>query len=165
MQCFINSCFIKLIWGEVLSVKFSAVLYRDTYRGLCIVIRIVSWLCWWYTALIIITWRSWLVIFVSAANELAAQHSNAWLVLAVAVAAHFRNPPPSPAPPVYICYEVIHVCYTGVISYVIRVAAVFLTCSQQHVVDVLAVASRYLLCRCVADLFHQVQTHYHWSCT
>ncbi len=35
-----------------------------------------------------------------AANELAARHSNTWLVLAVAVAAHFRNPPPSPAPPV-----------------------------------------------------------------
>ncbi len=37
---------------------------------------------------------------VSVANELAAQHSNIWLVFAVAVAVHFRNPPPSPAPPV-----------------------------------------------------------------
>ncbi len=37
---------------------------------------------------------------VSVANELAAQHSNTWLVLAVAVAVCFRNPPPSPAPPV-----------------------------------------------------------------
>ncbi len=35
-----------------------------------------------------------------AANELTAQHSNTWLVLAAAVAARFRNPPPSPAPPV-----------------------------------------------------------------
>ncbi len=35
---------------------------------------------------------------VSVANELAAQHSHTWLVFAVA--AHFRNPPPSPAPPV-----------------------------------------------------------------
>ncbi len=37
---------------------------------------------------------------VSVANELAGQHSNTWLVIAVAVAAHFRNSPPSPAPPV-----------------------------------------------------------------
>ncbi len=37
---------------------------------------------------------------VSVANELSAQHSNIWLVLAVAVEACFRNPPPSPAPPV-----------------------------------------------------------------
>ncbi len=33
-----------------------------------------------------------------AANELTAQHSNTWLVLAVAAAACFRNPSPSPAP-------------------------------------------------------------------
>ncbi len=38
--------------------------------------------------------------FISAANVLAAQNSNNWLVLALAVAVHFRNPPPSPAPPV-----------------------------------------------------------------
>ncbi len=33
-------------------MKFSAVPYSDTYRSLCIVIRIVTWLCWWYTALL-----------------------------------------------------------------------------------------------------------------
>ncbi len=33
-----------------------------------------------------------------SANELTAQHSNTWLVLAVAAAACFRNPSPSPAP-------------------------------------------------------------------
>ncbi len=37
---------------------------------------------------------------VLVANELAAQHSYTWLVFAVAVAANFRNPPTSPAPPV-----------------------------------------------------------------
>ncbi len=37
---------------------------------------------------------------VSVANELTAQHSNIWLVFAVAVVAFFINPPPSPAPPV-----------------------------------------------------------------
>ncbi len=38
--------------------------------------------------------------FVSAANEPSAQYSNTRLVFAVAVAVRFRNPPPSPAPPV-----------------------------------------------------------------
>jgi len=33
-------------------------------------------------------------------QQIVAQHSKTWLVLAVAVSAHFRNPPPSPAPPV-----------------------------------------------------------------
>ncbi len=109
----------------------------------------------------IITWLSWLVIFVSAANELAAQHSFTWLVLAVAIAACFRNPPTSPAPPVQICYGVIHVIYKwGLFIYVICAAAVFLTCLQQHVVDVLARAS---LGTCVADLFRQDQTHIQWG--
>ncbi len=40
---------------------------------------------------VMITWQSWLVLVVSAANELAAQYSNTWLVLAVAC---FRNHPP-----------------------------------------------------------------------
>ncbi len=35
-----------------------------------------------------------IVLFVAAANEIAAQHSNTWLVLAVAATVHFRNPPP-----------------------------------------------------------------------
>ncbi len=70
--------------------------------------------------------------FVSAANELTAQHSSTWLVLAVAVAASFRNPPPSPAPPVLICYGVTRVCYMG-LFYICYV--------QQHVVEILAVAS------------------------
>ncbi len=38
--------------------------------------------------------------FVSAANELSAQYSNTWLVFAVVVAVHFRNPPLSSAPPI-----------------------------------------------------------------
>ncbi len=50
-------------------------------------------------------------------DELAAQHSNTWLVLAVAVGA----PPSSPAPPVHICYRVIHVCYMRVIPYMLYV--------------------------------------------
>ncbi len=74
---------------------------------------------------------------ISVANELTAQHSNIRLALTVAVC----NPPPSPAPPVYICYEMIHGCYGGYFMYVVFAAAVFLTCSQQHDVDVLAVAS------------------------
>ncbi len=43
-----------------------------------------------------------------SANELATQYSNTWLVLAVAVKEHFRNPPPSPALLAYICYRVIY---------------------------------------------------------
>ncbi len=72
-------------------------------------------------------------------------------MLSVAVAVRFRNPPPSPAPPVYIGYGVIHVSYIwGLFHtvYVICAAAVFLTCSQQHVVDVLAVVAS--LCTCSA---------------
>ncbi len=90
---------------------------------------------------IIITWRSWSVLFVSAANELAAQHSNTWLVLAVAVAARFRNPPP---PQLHLYRSATgYSCmlYGGYFIYLICAAAVFLSCSQQHVVDVLAVAS------------------------
>ncbi len=45
MQCLINSCFTKFFWGEIQCSPVS-------YRGLCIVICIVSWLCWWYTALV-----------------------------------------------------------------------------------------------------------------
>jgi len=47
---------------------------------------------------------------VSVVNDLAAQHSNTCLLFAVAVQCTFRNPPPPPAPPVQICYGVIHVC-------------------------------------------------------
>ncbi len=48
MQCLINSYFTKFFWGEI---QCSPVSWYVSYRGLCIVIRIVSWLCWWYTAL------------------------------------------------------------------------------------------------------------------
>ncbi len=48
MQCLINSCFTKLFWGEI---QCSPVSWSISYRGLCIVMRIVLWLCWWYTAL------------------------------------------------------------------------------------------------------------------
>ncbi len=68
-------------------------------------------------------------------GELAAKYSNTWLVLAVAVAACFRNPPPSPAPPVWLyCGVISCMLYTGVISYICA-AAVFLTCSQQDVCE------------------------------
>ncbi len=107
---------------------------------------------------IIITWHSLLVLFVSAANEFAAQNSNTWLVLAVAVC--FRNPPPSPAPPVYpFVWWFIHVCYIwwlfricymcSSISYLLTAA--FCGCIGRS-------KTRYLLCHSsssVADLFHQ----------
>ncbi len=107
---------------------------------------------------IIITWHSLLVLFVSAANEFAAQNSNTWLVLAVAV--RFRNPPPSPAPPVYpFVWWFIHVCYIwwlfricymcSSISYLLTAA--FCGCIGRS-------KTRYLLCHSsssVADLFHQ----------
>ncbi len=75
-------------------------------------------------------------LFVSAGNELA-QYSNTLLVLVVAIAACFRNPPPASAPPVKIRYRGIHVMLYGNDSHVICPAAVFLTCPHQHVVDVL----------------------------
>lgn len=49
---------------------------------------------------------------VSVTNELAAQHK----YITVAVAAYFRSPPPSPAPPVQACCKMIHVRYMWVIS-------------------------------------------------
>ncbi len=49
MQCLINSCFTKFFWGEI---QCSPVSWYISHRGLCIVMRIVSWLCWWYTALV-----------------------------------------------------------------------------------------------------------------
>ncbi len=54
-------------------------------------------------------WLSWLCFSpVSVTNELTAQYSNTWLSFTVA---HFRNPPPSPAPPCIDRYRWIHVCY------------------------------------------------------
>ncbi len=44
---------------------------------------------------------------VSVAYELTAPHLNIWQCFVVALAAHFKSPPPSPAPPVYIYYWVI----------------------------------------------------------
>ncbi len=63
---------------------------------------------------IIIIWLSWLV-FSCVSSQWA--HCSVFKYLAFvwcsSWAAHFRNPPPSPAPPVQICYEGIHVCYMG----------------------------------------------------
>ncbi len=47
----------------------------------------------------------------------------------------------------------------GLFMYVKCVAAVFLTCSQQHVVDVLAVANLSTCSAAAADLFCQDQIH------
>ncbi len=92
---------------------------------------------------------------ISVANELSAQHSNIWLVLVVAVLQHALETLHRPQLHLYRSA-------TRWFMYVIFAAAVFLTCSQQHVVDVLAIAS---LSTCsaaaAADLFRQDQTHYH----
>ncbi len=67
---------------------------------------------------------------VSVANELAAQHSNTWVVLSVTVPVHFRNPPPSPAPPVYICCGLImYRVYSiwGLFIYVMCAVTIFIT--------------------------------------
>ncbi len=63
------------------------------------------------------TASSQLVLVASAANELAAQHSHSWLVLAVAVTVLFRNPPPSPAPPVYHLRDDCHALYGSYFIY------------------------------------------------
>ncbi len=81
--------------------------------------------------ILLFTCCSWLVSF-HISSQLAAQHSNTRLVLAVA--ACFRNPPPSPAPPVRIC--------NGVISCMLYVQQeYFLHAHSSRSVDVLAVAS------------------------
>ncbi len=88
---------------------------------------------------------------VSVANELTAQYSNTWLLFVVAVR---RNPPPSPAPPVLICYEVIcgviHMRYMCSSSISFMLTAACCGCIGNS-------KSRYLLCRSsVADLFLQI---------
>ncbi len=78
---------------------------------------------------------------VSVANELAAHHSSTWLMFVVAVCSALQKPSTFPSS---TCIDLLQgdscMLYGGY-SYVICAAAVFLTCSQQHVVDVLAVAS------------------------
>ncbi len=91
---------------------------------------------------IIIIWLSWLVFScISSQWAHCSIFKHLAFICCSSLAAHLRNPPPSPAPPVEICYEVNHVCYMGLFICVICAAAAFPTCSQQHVVDVLAVAS------------------------
>ncbi len=97
---------------------------------------------------------------VSVANELSAQHSNIWLVFVVAVCSVLQKPSTFPSS---TCIDLLrgdHVCYRGLFISVICAAEIILTCSQQHVVEVLAVASL-STCSSVADLFHQDQTHLH----
>ncbi len=75
---------------------------------------------------------------VLVANELAAQYSNIWLVLAVAVCSMLQKPSTFPSS---TCIDLLPgdscMLHGGYFMYVIFAAAVFLTCSQQHVVDVL----------------------------
>ncbi len=79
---------------------------------------------------------------VSVANELSARHSNIWLVFFVAVSQHASETLHLPQLHLYrsvtrwFMYAI-----GGYFMYVEFAAAVFITCSQQHVVDVLAVAS------------------------
>ncbi len=74
----------------------------------------------------------------SVANELSAQHSNIWLVLVVAVSQHASETLHLPHLHLYrsatrwFMYGI-----GGSFMYDIFAAAVFLTCSQQHVVDVI----------------------------
>ncbi len=79
---------------------------------------------------------------VLVANELSAQHSNIWLVLVVAVLQRASETLHLPQLHLYRSATRWFVyAIGGYFMYVIFAAAVFLTCSQQHVVDVLAVAS------------------------
>ncbi len=86
---------------------------------------------------IIITWHSWLVLSCIGSNELAAQHSNIWLVLAIAVCSVLQKPSTFPSS---TCIDLLRgdscMLYGGYFMCVICAAAVFLTCSQQHVADV-----------------------------
>ncbi len=93
-----------------------------------------------------ITCRSWLVLCVSAANELAAQHSNTWLALAVAVCSALQKPFTFPSS-TCIDSAIIHVCYMGVISCVLYV-------EQQYFLHVHS-SMLWML----ADLFCKHQTH------
>ncbi len=76
---------------------------------------------------------------------LTAQHSNIWLVLAVGIFSVFQKSSPFPNSTSIDLLRGDHVCYGGYFICVICAEAVFLTCSQQHVVDVLAVASLWSL--------------------
>ncbi len=87
---------------------------------------------------------------VSVANELAAQHSNAWLVLALAVRSVLQKPSFFPSS---TCIDLLWgdscMLYGGYFMYVIFAApAVFLTCSQQNVCECIGSSkSRSMLCR------------------
>ncbi len=87
---------------------------------------------------------------VSVANELAAQHSNAWLVLALAVRSVLQKPSFFPSS---TCIDLLWgdscMLYGGYFMYVIFVAAaVYLTCSQQNVCGCIGSSkSRSMLCR------------------
>ncbi len=93
---------------------------------------------------IISTWHSWLVL--SCIGSQWARCSTFKYLANACCSSSSALQKPSTFPS-STCIDLLwgdHVCYGGY-SWVICAAAVFLTCSQQHVVDVLAVA-RYLLC-------------------
>ncbi len=62
-----------------------------------------------------------IVSVVLAANELAARHSNTWLVLAVAVASALQKPSTFPSSTCIDLLQGDHVWYTEVISYMLYV--------------------------------------------
>ncbi len=78
---------------------------------------------------------------VSVANELAAQHSNKGIVFAVAVCSVLQKSFTFPSSTCIDLLRVDRACYIWGMSHVIYAAAVFLTCSQEHIVDVLTVAN------------------------
>ncbi len=99
---------------------------------------------------------------VSVANELSAQHSNIWLVLAVAVSSVLQKPSTFPSSTcidllrgdscmLYGGYFICYICSSS-ISYMLTAACCGCIGSSK---------SRHLLCRSssVADLFRQNQTH------
>ncbi len=111
---------------------------------------------------IIITWHSWLVLSCIGSNELAAQHSNIWLVLAIAVCSVLQKPSTFPSS---TCIDLLRgdscMLYGGYFMCVICAAAVFLTCSQQHVVDVFQQQQR---CRSITPKTRYIKhchVHYH----
>ncbi len=95
---------------------------------------------------------------VSIANELSAQHSNIWLVLAVAVRSMLQKPSIFPSF-TYIDLVRSDSCMLYLI-YAIFAATVFLPCSQQHAVAVLTVASLGTCSAAAAQKIYFTKTKY-----
>ncbi len=143
--------FVQVGWCK----KYRVLAWNSRWRSLMIMNSI------WHND-IIITWHSWLVLS-CIGSQWAHCSIFKYMTSACCISCSMLQKPSTF--PSSTCIDLLqgdsYMLYGGYLMYVIFAAAVFLTCSQQHVVDVLTVAS---LGACsaaaaAADLFRQDQIH------